>query len=482
VLRSETQVPQIAIAETITAHGSLIGELGAVELPHIRLDRSRYEHPEPWTMKAHPNANDMQRVHQLMDDNRANRRLRIEGRTEFGEHFLIRDTVLLGSHGRELRLRVHEIEYGMQELPGDPSEQHLTATLTPTNFAFEREVDDESLRERVHRVRGPLFRWSCSLGDMSLERIYSHEPVRLNARSQHVEVPEVWLHGAVRPEERSKRPQELLEAFSQELQWLLASLDLVDRRRTFWTDLRVWSVSTNNPEFDESGGRWRTAHPTEPPEYLTHLVWPTSPAPDFLNRLASTFAAFEHRERLAVSIAFMSSAHGDAYLEERVMAAFAAFEAAVNGLPGVDDPDSDQVRALQQELRAALDTMSATSAVSPAVLDRVRQRLAQLPDVPLARRAAFLVERYAVPWQDLWPGSNDLQAELRKALRIRNALFHTGHLAMGFAARPESERILVLTERLLFAALGGTASDVYERAYDHVAWILREIAERHATA
>lgn len=480
MLRAEPQIPDLAIAETITAHGSLVGQEDAVDLPHIRLERSRYDHHQPWTMTAHPRPSDMSKAYRLMEEDRPSRRLKIEGKTELGEQFVIRDTLLLGSHGRELRLRVHEIEYGIGELPSHPSEQYLSATLTPTNFAFEREVEGDLARERLSRVQGPLFQWSCSLADMVIERNYTHERVRLNARAQHVKVPEVWLHGSVHQAKLNKRPQELLEAFQQEVRWLLAALDLVDRRRTFWTDLRLHSRSHGDPAFDESAGRWRTAHPTDPPEYLTQLVWPLRQAPDFLNRLAGAFAGFAHRERLATAIAFMSSAHGDGYLEEHVMAAFAAFEAVVNGLPGVDDPDSEQVRLLQDELRTALDAISTRTAVSPEVVDRVRQRIAQLPDVPIARRAAFLLEKYGVAWRDLWPGSNDLTTELRKALRIRNALFHTGHLSMGFAARPESERILVLTERLLFAAVGGASADLYERAYEHVAWILRELAERSA--
>jgi hypothetical protein len=481
MLRAEPQVPDLAIAETITAYGALVGETDAVDLPHIRLERSRYDHHQPWAMTAHPRPSDMSKVEGLIDEERNSRQLRIEGKTEFGERFVIHDTLLLGSHGRELRLRVDEIEYGVGELPSNPSEQYLSATLTPTNFAFEREVEQELSQQR-RRVQGPLFEWSCSLGDMVLERNYAHERVRLNTRLQSVTVPEVWLHGSVNQTKLNRRPQELLERFQEELRWLLATLDLVDRRRTFWTDLRVYSRSHEDPAFEESAGRWRTAHPTDPPEYLTPFILPLRQAPDFLNRLAGAFARFEHRERLATAIAFMSSAHGEGYLEEHVMAAFAAFEAVVNGLPAIDDPDSEQIRVLQHELRTALDAISTRTAVSPEVVDRVRLRLAQLPDVPIARKAASLVEKHRVTWRDLWPGSNDLAAELRKALRIRNALFHTGHLSTGFAARPESERILVLTERLLFSAIGGASTDIYERAYAHIVWMLREIAELSAPA
>ena len=56
---------------------------------------------------------------------------------------------------------------------------------------------------------------------------------------------------------------------------------------------------------------------------------------------------------------------------EKVMAAFAAFEATVNGLPSPDDPDRDQVRSLQDELRAALDSLPATGSASPSVVERV---------------------------------------------------------------------------------------------------------------
>jgi hypothetical protein len=479
MIRVESNEPAVSISESIVAHGALIGEDDSVDLPHVQLSRSRNDWPEPWNLTAHPSPQDSRKVQRLMDEERRGGRLRIECKTEVGETFVIRDTLLLGSRGRELQLKVHQFEHGLAELPAMPSEQYLSATLTPTNFAFER-PDPRGPEPRRFQVNGPLFTWSSTLGTLTLERAETNARVRLNGRAQNVDVPAVWLRGSVHESRLTLRPQELLAAFETEVRWLLATLDLLDRRRTFWSELRVSSRSTTDGAFDETAGRWRTVHPTEPPEYLEPLVWAGRAAVDLPGRMAETLAAFEYRDRLAIAIAFMSSAHGDGYLEEKVMAAFAAFEATISGLPSPDDPDRDQVRNLQDELRVALDSLPATGTVSPAVVERVRHRLSLLPDVPLARRAALLVERYGVAWQDLWPGG-ELEAELRKALRIRNAIFHTGHLTMGFAARPESERVLVLTERLLFAALGGAGSDVHARAYRHVEWILREIAERAAS-
>jgi hypothetical protein len=103
------------------------------------------------------------------------------------------------------------------------------------------------------------------------------------------------------------------------------------------------------------------------------------------------------------------------------------------------------------------------------------EKLSELRRASISPRVAALVQTLGVAWQDLWPPGTDLEQGVRSEYQIRNRLIHAGTIDDGRRAHAAELRIHALTERLIYAFLGGEERWKDPDAYKHL-WPLRLLA------
>lgn len=459
-----TSLP-LSFTVTLRGHGRLIVEEDSIELPAITLERSKYSWREPWRVRA------------VLSDSEARRafdttwrwkraRAEISGLTNGGEPFKIDRAGTYALSGRELTLDADVIDIGASELTSQPAEQGLAIGLTPTDLVLRRPTDPTQVKARIFVEEEP-FNWTFSRGRMQLEVTDKIERATVNGMDCGVEVPEVAIHGAI--EGKSDNPRKLVDDVEEELRPFLSVLSLLSRRRVDWTRLMVSSHDLDaTPPVMADYTRWRSTSIADDtsnvlPLRVLPLVNSHLLGRDEIDAMSHRLAGFKGSKHLALGIAFLSGIKEEGFLEAKILSAFTALEAVVSGLPAPQDDEKDQLRELRSLLDAEVDRHS--EKYTPEVIGRAHTRIASLSDQPFAKRVGDLAATFDIKWADLFtPSPKAVERGMRAALKHRHALVHRGELLDAQEAYKAALRVRALTERLLFAALGGHADWIHPQA------------------
>lgn len=459
----DTSEPDVSFTIRLSASGTLRLGARSFELPAIALEHSKYAAQEPWKMRAILTPDDAGRIFDWSWQTKPEE-AEIVGRTDGGEEFRIPSAGGFAFVGREFQLDVHEIEFGATEIAMSPAEQLVTIYLTESKLIQHRPTRDVEIGRRYYAEAEP-FTWQSPLGPMELERIEQTELARVNGASSSIEIPSVVMRGGVSPPR--KDPGRIVSELKEPLSAFLAVLSLLSRSRVSSTRIVVSSTSLEaTPPISAEFTRWRSAVVSEKAVSHFPLVSPPELSRSEIDEMARRLLTFDGAEHLITAVYFLTSWMDTRFWEERIVNAFTSLEAVVSGLPTARDPDDAQAGELLDRLRT--DLLRHAPAYPPTLIERAGRALESITQRPIAQRVAALVETYAIDTVDLWLPYVGVEKGVRDSYRHRNAIIHRGDLADPRAASAAAYRIHALAERILFAALGGSADSFHGAAYRHL--------------
>jgi hypothetical protein len=156
-------------------------------------------------------------------------------------------------------------------------------------------------------------------------------------------------------------------------------------------------------------------------------------------------------------------------IEIKLMGAFTAFETIVNGRGEVEKSNltvsSKDFRKLRIVLKKKIKEFSTEHQWNKEVREEIYSKLCELQYRPIVPRALSLLKRYKVGGEDLWPDNVSLEEGLKQVYARRSQFIHRGQIDNYNEAMNDTGRIHTLTERLVYALLGGKKEWLWPFAY-----------------
>jgi hypothetical protein len=246
--------PTLAFTETIRGHGHLCRGNARVPVAMVTLERAKYAYEEPWALSGVIGVDSQHDARSLLYRDTSGPAW-LEGETDLGVPFYVRDLKLANIRDRRLTNRVHKFELGPAELPEIPPTQSVIVYLSQTPLAMSQErlrALGELGAQHDAGAREP-FRWTSALGVFRLERVDDYEDADVSGLPATVSVPIALLGCEVDVSARSTRPMDMIHALTEELRPFLAVLSLLSRGHVHWTKVEVQSWDREFPETADWG-------------------------------------------------------------------------------------------------------------------------------------------------------------------------------------------------------------------------------------
>ena len=360
-----------------------------------------------------------------------------------------------------------EVWLGTEDLPHALTKQTIVADLTHTTLAIpEKSFLLKSYTGEIKAEDGltkddkPVALPSA-LGDLSLSLHYRYEEVAVGSSMSSVRIPTPTLTLVIKEACLSVSPAGIAQAFLDEIDPILRLLSFLSRRQVYWKHVQVTSELSQQgdvPTEVERFERLRAGVGDESERDHERLVNPYRLG-NHMFSLVEHLNVSPYRESLLLSMLYTVSAQNARFVETALLHAFTAWETITNGVSRVEKADKILDGTTFGKLRAELSVLIKSfvdreKVRSEIVLD-LESKLGELNRLSFASRAAALLERYSVPWGDLWLPGSDLLPCLRQVAKRRNDFVHRGDIGDLTLASIDARRATVLVERLIYRIVGG---------------------------
>lgn len=360
---------------------------------------------------------------------------------------------------------VEELEIGLADLPGPPTEQAVVVWLTPTSLAFSdheltlRRRDGEMIPYRSEPVRPP-FEIPMRLGVFHLALDYEREKASADGIPAEVSIPSVAMHLRLPIGEGTTRVRDLIRDIDSEVRDLEWTLSFLSRRHVRCHRIDVFSRFEEEPGWSEMS-RFVPSYST--PKADRGLVDPRLMGSEAVGVVLSHYGESPYKEVMEHTISFLLAYWNSQFVENQVSTAFTAFETIVNGISEVRGESQILDEELFSELRARVRTTIKEFAEAKGLASTTRARLyekiGELRRPAIVARTVALVEEHDLSWKDLWPAEIQgtavtLPGVLRVAYARRSTLVHAGRVDDYTALLQDAASVHALAERLVFRLLG----------------------------
>jgi hypothetical protein len=179
-----------------------------------------------------------------------------------------------------------------------------------------------------------------------------------------------------------------------------------------------------------------------------------------LDRVVGRLRTSDRRHLIEAAIVYLVEAHSSRFVEQILVSAFTALEAALAATSSIITTDklgiipSVDFERLHESLTETLERWRVESRCSSESVLAIAKKLDSLNSLTLTDRAAHAIARSGVRWDDLWPTGTTLEAGLRQAVKVRNLFLHSAQLADSRAAYAAALRVRAVAERMIFKLLG----------------------------
>lgn len=195
-------------------------------------------------------------------------------------------------------------------------------------------------------------------------------------------------------------------------------------------------------------------------EAKERLIWPERLGKSDLDKILQTFINCPYKKPIEHTINYLNiNWKRESSIERKLMGAFTAFETIVNGIGEVEQSNltvsSADFRKLRIVLKKKIKEFSTEHQWNKEVREEIYSKLCELQYRPIVPRALSLLKRYKVGGEDLWSDNVSLEEGLKQTYARRSQFIHRGQIDDYNEAMNDTDRIHTLTERLVYALLGG---------------------------
>ncbi len=419
------QHPRLTISESIRGKGRVESGEESVDVRKASVSRSKYDPSSRWTFELTAGGDSLHDPFGpvLRPYTRAPS---FCGETETGQPFKVPQLVYQRTEADRMIGTAQEVWLGAENLPRAPRKQVVVADLTHTTLA----VPEKSLLLKSYtgeiKAEDGLTRddkpvaLPSALGDLSLALHYRYEEVAVGSSRSTIRIPTPTLSLILNEDSLSTSPANIAQGFVDEIDPILRLLSFLSRQQVYWRRVQVTSELDRQPDAateverfeqlragvgdDSERDRERLVNPYRLGNHLFSLV-------EHLN-------ASPYRESLLLAMLYTVSAQNARFVETSLLHAFTAWETITNGVSSVEKKDKildgGIFAKLRAELRVLIKSFVDRENLRSEIVSDIDPKLGELNRLSFAPRAAELLERCKVPWEDLWLPGLDLLTCVRQ--------------------------------------------------------------------
>ena len=428
-----------------------------------RAKRARYRPDEPWEIEFTLGGPDRVGPGQPLPRFRGDAVFRLQG--WLGGNLRIGGITSFRHSGAHHSARAWRLDHNSEDLPEKPRQQHVivsfvNAPTPPLQMGGEPIPDPDS---------GEVESWPIQTACGPARYLRGQDVERLRGSSEDGEarfwVPKLQLD--LEPRRFRKRIETFEDALGQDLQDICVILALIGRRHAAWHSISILSL------MEDGHVETAVSHRPGPPPVDSRDVAPLIHSKPFgaeaFHSLLENFRAHDLKATIEAAVVYTTAYYNSEYDDARLVYAFTALEALVNGWSASRNEDvlvSDRDFAtLRSVVQPVVRRWAKAEGLDTATRKQLYAKIGELRRPPIIPRVVRIVDSLSIQWDDLWEAGAGLAASLEQAYGRRSQFLHQGTLPEWPSARRDAIRVAVLAERIVFALLGGSADWIWPPAY-----------------
>jgi hypothetical protein len=419
-----------------------------VPIRSLVAEREKYRPDLPWEVHLRLES-DEDAFHKVFTDGYSGD---IEGVSDDGNALLIRNFRFHSLHGKSLTGYAFELSQGIEPLDTPPDSLCLTALITDNGVAL-------PLQEPGLKERQPPAVLTGDLGRMQVWTKGTPEKIKIGGRESVAERYATVLE--IQVTEESHRAIPLPTLFAQlksELTDITVLFTLLSRRHVGCSRIDGFANWREPTLRFHKAHLWQEAPDPQRDRVVDPLINPYAIPAGELDAMYQRFRSSPHKDVIRRVALFLAEGFQARQLEIQTLYAFTAFEAIVNALK--EHAPSDVMgkaafRKFRTKLKRGIEECARGSDLTDGQVRDINDKLGELQRRSLHTRSVEVVTALKVKWEDLWPGMDSLEPALKAGYKRRSTFIHAGHLINPEASARDAIRIACLTERIVYALLGG---------------------------
>jgi len=471
--------------ESVSGSGRLLRGSGCLSLVSFLAKRERHNPESEWAISGY--IADVSEEDRLGFFRPGFEVLTFEGVDNRGRPIFAPMLHLEHTSGRDFKGSAQELRVGEEKIVGDIGWQVINCYLWETPIAqpevdhFERWWTGEL---RGHRLPGskkaPINRITFSLGRFRFSLHFDFEvSATPTARELLLRIPRPTLYANLTKSRRDSDIRKLLLTLESELDDFTRVLTFLSRRHVRWSRMTVMTQMEQNSQTEISEyARIRGSRSSHRPRDIAGLINPYRLDPDALDQLFQAYRSLPTKKSVGAAIIYIIAAYDSVFVDAKLATAYTAFEAVVSALSEQAGRSrtlsSNAFHRLSRALKKTISEFAVTEQLLNEEADALTAKLPELQRRPIVNQAVMLIETMHVQWQDLWPAGLTLQEVIQPIFARRNRFIHAGDIGHVRQATADSRRLLVLTERLIFALLGGNTDWFDFNSFRHADFLFYE--------
>ena len=378
--------------------------------------------------------------------------------------------------GKSAKLNIEGYEYGISDDAIINAEDIFASVeLTPSGIlnkwgTIERHYDGSVKHKDGYPEN---VEWKFRLGKGKAFSRYTYEDHTVYDNRATIQIERPALHFTINKAEKSLTTKVIKETIEKEARDICYILSLCYRKLVRWYELEITIIyrkKTNNiPRY--SGVRrkvYREKYPDRMDELINHRTLINGGLEDLLASFRNSYQV----DALQRCITFLASSMATHTVEINYFFAIIALEAfcdafVENNTKSIKMP-SAKWKKIEKALRKALKELSADKGLLPFV-NSATAKLPELRGIATSKKIAFCCDKLKVKVDDLWK-KDGFKIGLKKALSLRNQLFHRAYFEDPFLLYSNRLRLQIVAERLLLKHLNWPDEKIWRWHDQELRW------------
>ncbi|RLI05690.1 hypothetical protein DRO24_05625, partial [Candidatus Bathyarchaeota archaeon] len=395
--------------------------------------------------------------------------LKITGEKEDNYQVMLRNISGWTHQQNNATLYIDSFEYGISDIPvKNPENIYVTVELTPSGILRKwgsRELHyDGSIK--VRNGYPEEIEWDLDIGKGKAFTRYTYEEYKIfdNKATIQIERPALTFEINTGANLSTSKIKEVVEKEARDFSLILS---LCYRKLVNWYEINFCIIPKDRNTDIISPIIRKKIYTKTYPDHEEELINHRDLINNGLPTLVKNFRKSPISDALRRSITFLASSQANNTIEVKYFLSIIALESFCDGFIEFENKKlkipSGKWKKIEHQLRNALKSISEQEELSQYI-ERIKKKLPELKAMTTIDKILHCCNALGIKANDLW-GSDRLETGLRKALEIRNHLFHRAYCEDPYFLYANFVRIQVLTERLILKHLKWPCEKIW-RWYD----------------
>ena len=315
--------------------------------------------------------------------------------------------------------------------------------------------------------------WEFRLGKGKAFSRYTYEEHTVYDNKATIQIERPALHFTIDNKNECLTTKEIKETIEKEVRDICYILSLCYRKLVRWYEFEITILQKEKPNISPriSGVRrkvYRETYPERMDELINHRTLVNNGFRDLL----INYRGSNQVDGLQRCITFLASSMATHTIEINYFFSIIALEAFcdafVESVSNSIKMPSAKWNKIEKALRATLKELSADINLLPFITN-VTAKLPELKGITTLEKITFCCQRLNVKVDDLWK-KDGFENGLKKALALRNQLFHRAYFEDPFLLYSNRLRVQIIAERLLLKYLNWPNEKIWRWHDQELRW------------